>query len=80
MMERCYNNGGVSMSNEYKMISEFCCCGKSMVTVMIGNVAHVMSQEEWCKVCGRDNPYRNKTKVARKQFVANKSYNQSKVS
>ena len=68
------------MSKEYKMISEFCCCGKPMVTVMIGNAAHVMSQEEWCKVCGSENPYRQKTKVAWKRFVASRSYNQSKVS
>ena len=37
------------MSNEYKVISEFCCCGKPMVTVMIGNAAHVMSQENGVK-------------------------------
>lgn len=34
------------MNDEYKVIKEFECHGKSMVTVRIGNAAHVMSQEE----------------------------------
>lgn len=68
------------MSNEYKMISEFCCCGKSMVTVVIGNAAHVMSQEEWQKVCGREYQDSRKTYVNWKRFVKRESYNQSKVS
>ena len=38
------------MSDDYKMISEFCCNGKQMVTVRIGNAAHVTNQEKWHKV------------------------------
>lgn len=78
MMEGCYNNGGISMSNEYKMISEFCCCGKSMGTVMIGNAAHAMSQEEWYKVNGRSHQDKQETKID--WFVTGKKCSQSKVS
>ena len=41
------------MSDDFKVISEFCCHGKQMVAVRIGNAAHVMSLEEWHKVYGR---------------------------
>ena len=43
------------MSDDFKVISEFCCHGKQMVTVRIGNAAHVMSLEEWRKVYGRNH-------------------------
>lgn len=43
------------MDNEYKVIKEFCCCGRSMVTVRIENAAHVMSLEEWHKIYGRNH-------------------------
>lgn len=43
------------VSDEYKVVSNFYCYGKSMVTVKIGNVAHVMGQEEWHKVCRREH-------------------------
>lgn len=36
------------MNNE--AIKEIECNGKPMVIVRIGNAAHVMSQDEWCKV------------------------------
>lgn len=42
------------MSNEYKVIKEFECHGRPMVTVRIGRVAHVMSREEWRKIYGRN--------------------------
>lgn len=41
------------MNDEYKVISEFKCHGKPMVTVRIGNTMHVMSLEKWHKVYGR---------------------------
>ena len=68
------------MSDEYKMISEFCCCGKSMVTVMIGNAAHVMSQEEWNKVYKKNYQSRWKTKVDRIGISFNKGCKQSQAS
>lgn len=43
------------MNDEYKVIKEFECHGKQMVIVRIGNAAHVMSQEEWHKVYGRNH-------------------------
>lgn len=51
------------MYNEYKVISEFCCFGKQMVTVRIGNSAHVMSQEEWHKIWGEIIKIGGKQKV-----------------
>ena len=47
--------GDINMNDEFKVISEFCCCGKPMVTVRNGNIAHIMSQEEWQKVYGRNH-------------------------
>lgn len=39
------------MSDEYKIISEFCCCGKPMVTVMIDSRAVcVMSKLEFNRI------------------------------
>lgn len=52
------------MSDEYRIVSEFCYCGKPIVTVRIGDAAHVMSQEEWNKVYSRNHQDRWKTKVA----------------
>ncbi len=43
------------MIEEFKVISEFCCDGNPMVTVRTGSAAHVMSQEEWHKVYGRNH-------------------------
>lgn len=34
------------MNNEYKVIKEFECHGEQMVTVRIGNAAHVMTLED----------------------------------
>lgn len=68
------------MSGEYKIISEFYCCGKSMVTVRIGNAAHVMSQEEWNKVYGRNHQSRWNTKVDRNRFSPKGRYDQERVS
>lgn len=49
------------MNDEYEVISEFSCCGKPMVTVRNGSTAHVMSQEEWHKVYGRNHQEKWKT-------------------
>lgn len=68
------------MSDEYRIVSEFYCCGKPMVTVRIGNAAHVMSQEEWHKVYGREHQGRWNTKVDWNRFTAKEKYSQSKVS
>ena len=51
------------MNNEYKMIKEFECHGKQMVTVRIGNAAHVMTLEDWHKVYGRNHQGKWKTKI-----------------
>ena len=50
------------MSDEYKVIKEFDCYGKQMVTVRTGNAAHVMSQEEWHKVYGKNHQEKWKKK------------------
>ena len=70
------------MRDEYKVVSEFPCCGNTMVTVMIGNgnAAHVMSQEEWHKICGRNHQSEWNTKVDWSQFKQREKYNQGKVS
>lgn len=68
------------MNNEYKVIKEFECHGKQMVTVRIGSAAHVMSQEEWRKVYGRNHQDRWNTKVNWNRFVSREKYNKSKVS
>ena len=38
------------LSNEYKVVSEFSCCGSKMVIVRIGSAAHVMNKDEWNKI------------------------------
>lgn len=66
------------MSDEYKVIKEFECCGKQMVTIRIGSAAHVMSQEEWNKVYGRNHQEKWKTKIDWNKFVPRNKYNQNK--
>jgi hypothetical protein len=68
------------MNDEYKVISEFYCNGKQMVTVRIGNAAHVMSQEEWHKIYGRNHQERWKTKIDWNRFVPRKQYKKKSVS
>lgn len=68
------------MDNEYKVIKEFCCCGRSMVTVRNGNAAHVMSLEEWHKIYGRNHQERWNTKVDWNRFVPRKQYKKKYVS
>ena len=68
------------MNDEYTVISEFYCNGKQMVTVRIGNAAHVMSQEEWHKIYGRNHQERWKTKVDWNRFVPRKKYKKKSVS
>ena len=57
------------MNDKYEVIKEFVCHGKQMVTVMIGNAAHVMSQEEWRKIYGRCHQDKRQTKVDWNRFV-----------
>lgn len=68
------------MNDKYEVIKEFECHGKPMVTVRIGSAAHVMNQEEWHKIYGRNHQDRWKTKVNWNRFVPRKKYNQCKVS
>ena len=68
------------MNDEYKVISEFYCNGKQMVTVRIGYAAHVMSQEEWHKIYGRNHQERWKTKIDWNRFVPRKQYKKKSVS
>lgn len=64
----------VTMDNKYKVIEEFDCHGKQMVTVRIGNTAHVMSQEEWRKIYGRNHQEKKKTKVDWNSFTPEGGY------
>lgn len=68
------------MNDKYEVIKEFECHGKPMVTVRIGNAAHVMSLEEWHKIYGRNHQDKWKTKVDWNRFVPRNKYNQNKVS
>lgn len=51
------------MNDEYRVIEEFECRGKQMITVRIGNVAHVMSLAEWKLIYGRNHQNRWKNEV-----------------
>lgn len=64
--------GGYSVDDGYNVVDEFCCCGKQMVTVRTGNTAHVMSQDEWRKIYGRNHPERWKdgNRVKRNRKIA----------
>lgn len=62
------------MNDEYKVIKEFECHGKSMVTVRIGRAAHVMSQDEWHKIYGRNHHKKLKTKVNWNSFTSKNGY------
>lgn len=68
------------MSDEFKVVSEFCCHRKQMVTVRIGNNAHAMSLEEWHKVYGRNHQNRWNKKVDWNRFRTRKEYKQCKIS
>lgn len=60
--------------SEYKVIKEFDCYGKTMVIVRIGNAAHVMSQEEWHKIYGRNHQDKWKVKVDWSSFTPEGGY------
>lgn len=62
------------MSDKYKVIKEFECHGKQMVTVRIGNAAHVMSLGEWHKIYGMNHQDKWKTKVDWKSFTPEDGY------
>lgn len=62
------------MSDEFNVISEFCCHGKPMVTVRAGNAAHVISLEEWHKIYGRNHQDKWATKVDWNSFTPKGGY------
>lgn len=62
------------MSNEFEVVSEFCCHGKQMITVRIGSVVHVMSLGEWHKVYGRNHQEKWKIKVDWNSFSPEDGY------
>ncbi len=62
------------MNDKYEVIKEFECHGEQMVTVRIGNAAHVMSLEEWRKVYGRSHQDKWKTKVDWNSFTPEDGY------
>lgn len=62
------------MDDGYKVVSEFLCCGKPMVTVRIGNAAHVMALEDWHKIYGRNHQDKWETKVDWKSFTPEDGY------
>ena len=68
------------MNDQYEVIKEYECHGKQMVTVRIGNSAHVMSLEEWHKVYGRNHQEKWKAKVDWNRFVPRKQYKKKYVS
>ena len=68
------------MNDEYEVIKEFECYGKPMVTVRIGSATHVMSQEEWHKIYGRNHQEKWKTKVDWNRFSPRIGYNKKAIS
>lgn len=68
------------MSDEFKVIKEFECHGKQMVTVRIGNAAYVMTLEEWHKIYGRNHQEKWKTKVDWNRFMPRKQYKEKYIS
>lgn len=64
----------ISMDNKYKVIEEFDCHGKRMVTVRLQNAAHVMTLEDWHKIYGRNHQDKWKTKVDWNSFTLEGGY------
>lgn len=63
------------MDKQYKIVEEFDCCDKRMVTVMIGNNAHVMEYDDWKKIFVRNYQNRRKNiKVNWSNFDSIKGY------
>lgn len=67
-------------NKEYELISKFKCNGKSMVIVRIGNAAHVMSQDEWRKIYGRNHQDKWKNKVDWNRFSPRIGHNKKEAS
>lgn len=70
----------ISMNDKYEVIKQFVCHGKQMVTVRIGNAAHVMSQEEWRKIYRRSHQEKWKTKVDWNRFIPREKHKKKNVS
>lgn len=68
------------MGDEYKVVSEFECHGKPMVTVRIGNASYVMSQEEWHKIDDRNHQNKWVIKVDWNRFSPRIEYKKKDVS
>lgn len=68
------------MGDEFKVISEFCCNGKQMVTVRLGKAAHVMTQKEWHKIYGRNHQDKWDTKADWNRFRPRIEYNKEDAS
>ncbi len=62
------------MNDKYEVIKEFECHGEQMVTVRIGNAAHVMSLEEWHKIYGRNHQNKWTIKVDWNSFTPEDGY------
>ena len=60
--------------DEYRVITEFDCYGKQMVTVRIRSTAHVMNREEWHKIYGRNHQNKRKNKIDRCNFAQENGY------
>lgn len=64
----------IKLDKEYRVIGEFECGGKHMVTIRMSRVAHVFTLEEWHKVYGRNHQEKWKTKVDWKSFTPENGY------
>lgn len=62
----------------YKIIQEFDCCGKHMITIKIGNAAHVMDYSDWQLIYGRNHQDRWKTNVDFNKYDYGKGYRKTK--
>jgi len=60
--------------HHYKIIREFICYGKRMVTVRIGKCVHVMDYNEWQLIYGRNHQNRWEIKVDWKSFTPEEGY------
>ena len=63
------------MNKQYRIVEEFECCSKHMVTVMAGSNAHVMEYDDLRKIYGRNHQNRWKdVKVDCRNFTKENGY------
>ena len=60
------------MNEEYKVVSEFFCYGKQIVTVMLGNAAHTINKREWIHICALENQNKNNQMPSKNRYPYNK--------